>query len=105
MAKSPTRCSRRARGLPPIDRWSAIGRALLDHLEKIWREPDEGIWEVRGTRQQFTLSKVMAWVAFDRAVKAVEQLGVPGSIERWCVIREAINADVCRNGFDSTAED
>jgi len=90
----------RAHGLLPVDRWSAIGRALLDHLETIWREPDEGIWEVRGPRQHFTHSKVMAWVAFDRAVKAVEQLGVPGSIERWRTIREAIHADVCRNGFD-----
>jgi GH15 family glucan-1,4-alpha-glucosidase len=90
----------RAHGLPRIDRWSAIGRALLDHLETIWREPDEGIWEVRGPRRHFTHSKVMAWVAFDRAVKAVEQLGAPGSIERWRKIRDAIHTDVCQNGFD-----
>jgi GH15 family glucan-1,4-alpha-glucosidase len=91
----------RLHGLPRIDRWSAIGRALLDHLETIWREPDEGIWEVRGHRQHFTHSKVMAWVAFDRAVRAVEQLGVPGSLERWRKIRDAIHADVCQNGFDN----
>lgn len=91
----------RIHGLPPIDRWSAIARALLDHLETIWHEPDEGIWEVRGPRQHFTHSKVMAWVAFDRAVRAVEQLGVPGSTERWRQIRDAIHADVCQNGFDN----
>jgi GH15 family glucan-1,4-alpha-glucosidase len=90
----------RAHGLPPVDRWSAISRALLDHLETIWREPDEGIWEVRGPRQHFTHSKVMAWVAFDRAVKAVEQLGISGELDRWRAIREAIHSDVCRRGFD-----
>ena len=88
-------------GLPPVDRWSAIGRAFLDHLEGIWREPDEGIWEVRGPRQHFTHSKVMAWVAFDRAVKWVEQLGVESPIDRWRTVRDEIHADVCRNGFDS----
>jgi GH15 family glucan-1,4-alpha-glucosidase len=88
-------------GLPPVDRWWAIGRAFLDHLETIWREPDEGIWEVRGPRRHFTHSKVMAWVAFDRAVKWVEKLGVASPIDRWRQVRDAIHADVCRNGFDS----
>jgi GH15 family glucan-1,4-alpha-glucosidase len=82
----------RSHGLPPAERWSAIARAFLDHLEIIWREPDEGIWEVRGPRQHFTHSKVMAWVAFDRAVKAVEQLAVDGPIERWQEVRDAIHA-------------
>ena len=50
--------------------------ALLAHLKKIWREPDEGIWEVRGGRKQFTYSKIMAWVAFDRAVKSTEEFGI-----------------------------
>lgn len=90
----------RVHGLPPVARWSAIGRAFLDHLESIWREPDEGIWEVRGPPQHFTYSKVMAWVAFDRAVKGAEQLGVPGPVERWRQVRAEIHADVCRNGFD-----
>jgi GH15 family glucan-1,4-alpha-glucosidase len=90
----------RSHGLPPAERWSAIGRAFLDHLEMIWREPDEGIWEVRGPRQHFTHSKVMAWVAFDRAVKAVEQLSVDGPIEHWRGVRDAIHADVCQNAFD-----
>ena len=91
----------RLHGLPSVERWSAIGRAFLDHLETIWREPDEGIWEVRGPRQHFTHSKVMAWVAFDRAVKSIEQLGIEGPIGRWQIIRDEIHADVCRNGFDS----
>jgi GH15 family glucan-1,4-alpha-glucosidase len=90
----------RLHGLPPAERWTAIGRALLAHLETVWREPDEGIWEVRGPRQHFTHSKVMAWVAFDRAVKSVEQLGLAGPIDRWRALRDEIHADVCRNGFD-----
>jgi GH15 family glucan-1,4-alpha-glucosidase len=90
-----------AHGLPAVERWSAIGRAFLDHLETIWRKPDEGIWEVRGPRQHFTHSKVMAWVAFDRAVKAVEQLAVVGPIDRWRTVRDEIHADVCRKGFDT----
>jgi GH15 family glucan-1,4-alpha-glucosidase len=91
----------RRHGLPRIKRWSAIARALLDHLETIWREPDEGIWEVRGPRQHFVHSKVMAWVAFDRAIKFVEELGGSGPIERWRAVRDAIHADVCHNGFDA----
>jgi GH15 family glucan-1,4-alpha-glucosidase len=90
----------RLHGLPAIPRWSAIGRAFLDHLETVWREPDEGIWEVRGPRQHFTHSKVMAWVAFDRAARSVEELGVDGPAGRWRAFRDAIHADVCRNGFD-----
>ncbi|WP_245280030.1 glycoside hydrolase family 15 protein [Hyphomicrobium sp. 99] len=90
----------RLHGLPPVDRWSAIACAFLEHLEGIWREPDEGIWEVRGPPQHFTYSKVMAWVAFDRAVKSVEQLAVVGPVDRWRTVRDAIHADVCGNGFD-----
>ncbi len=89
------------RGLPFVDRWRAIGRAFLDHLETVWRQPDEGIWEVRGRRQHFTYSKVMAWVAFDRAVKWVEHHGAESTVERWRMIRDEIHADVCRNGFNS----
>jgi GH15 family glucan-1,4-alpha-glucosidase len=91
----------RLNGLPAVAWATVIGRAFLDHLEAIWREPDEGIWEVRGPRQHFTHSKVMAWVAFDRAVKSVEQLGVAGPADHWRVVRDAIHADVSRNGFDS----
>ena len=74
--------------------------ALLDHLEKIWREPDQGIWEVRGSRRQFTHSKVMSWVAFDSAIKSCEQFGLRGPLDRWRKVRQEIHDDVCRNGFN-----
>ena len=90
----------RVQGLPPNARSRAIGGAMLDYLERSWTQPDEGIWEVRGPRQHFTHSKVMAWVAFDRAVKAVEQLGVDGPVERWSTLRDRIHREVCRNAFD-----
>jgi GH15 family glucan-1,4-alpha-glucosidase len=77
-----------------------LQRALLDHLETIWREPDEGIWEVRNGRRQFTYSKVMAWVAFDRAVKAVEKSDLDGPVARWRALRDSIHEEVCRNGFN-----
>ena len=73
---------------------------LLRHLEKIWQEPDEGIWEVRGPRQQFTHSKVMAWVAFDRAVKSYEQFGIDGPVEHWREMRQQIHDNVCRKAYD-----
>ena len=74
---------------------------LLRHLESVWQEPDEGIWEVRGGRKQFAYSKIMAWVAFDRAIKAVEQFGVAGPVDRWRAIREEIHDQVCRNTFNA----
>jgi GH15 family glucan-1,4-alpha-glucosidase len=77
-----------------------LQRALLDHLEKVWQEKDEGMWEVRGRKRHFTYSKIMCWVAFDRAVKAVEQFGREGPVERWREVRERIHADVCRRGFN-----
>ncbi|MDO9411277.1 MAG: glycoside hydrolase family 15 protein [Pseudolabrys sp.] len=78
-----------------------LERALLLHLEKIWTEPDEGIWEVRGERQHFTHSKVMAWVAFDRAIKSAESHNLPGPIDDWRAIRTQIHADVCARGYDA----
>jgi GH15 family glucan-1,4-alpha-glucosidase len=87
-------------GLPPDSfAWSVLGH-LLDFLESAWREPDEGIWEVRGPRQHFTHSKMMSWVAFDRAVKSVERCGVQGPIDRWRGIRDAIHDEVCARGFN-----
>jgi GH15 family glucan-1,4-alpha-glucosidase len=84
------------------DRWAwSLECALLDSLETQWREPDEGIWEVRGPRRQFTHSKVMAWVAFDRAIKSVEQFGLEGPVGRWRAIRDQIHAEVCARGFDA----
>jgi len=74
--------------------------ALVSHLETIWREPDEGIWEVRGGARHFTHSKVMAWVAFDRAVRSIEEFGLEGPLERWRSVRSAIHRDVCELGFD-----
>ena len=94
----------RLRGMPGSARSRAIGGALLDHLENTWTQPDEGIWEVRGPRQHFTHSKVMAWVAFDRAVKAVEQLGVDGPADRWAAMRDRIHDEVCRKAFDPELE-
>lgn len=74
---------------------------LLDHLESIWTQPDHGIWEMRGDPQQFTYSKVMTWVAFDRALKSAEQFGLDGPLDRWPGLRQEIHQDVCRNGFNS----
>jgi GH15 family glucan-1,4-alpha-glucosidase len=73
---------------------------LLDHLEKIWAKPDHGIWEVRGGQQHFTNSKIMAWVAFDRAIRTVEHFKLEGPVERWRKLRGAVHADVCRYGFN-----
>ena len=78
--------------------WGLQG-ALLTHLEKVWVQPDEGIWEVRGPPRHFTYSKIMAWVAFDRAVKMVEGLGLPGPVERWRELRDRIHRDVCEGGY------
>ena len=74
--------------------------ALAEHLKKIWREPDHGIWEMRGPPQHFTYSKVMAWVAFDRAIKSAETFGLDAPLEEWRKLREQICDDVCEHGFD-----
>jgi GH15 family glucan-1,4-alpha-glucosidase len=78
-----------------------LERALLLHLEKIWTEPDEGIWEVRGDRQHFTYSKVMSWVAFDRAIKSAEGHDLPGPVAQWRALRQRIHNDVCERGYDA----
>jgi GH15 family glucan-1,4-alpha-glucosidase len=77
-----------------------LGRHVLGLLEQRWRQPDEGIWEVRGERRHFTHSKVMAWVAFDRGIKLCEEFGREGPVERWRVIREEIHAEVCREAWN-----
>jgi GH15 family glucan-1,4-alpha-glucosidase len=79
----------------------AFQRALLDHLAEVWREPDHGLWEVRGDARHFTYSKVMAWVAFERGVRAVKRLGLEGPIERWEALCRQIHAEVCAKGFDA----
>jgi len=78
-----------------------LQKAIMDFLEGVWREPDEGIWEVRGPRRHFTHSKVMAWAAADRAVKAVEQGGLDGPADRWRRLRADIHAEVCAQGYDA----
>ena len=88
-------------GLEPNPFAREILKQLLDFLEGAWREPDEGIWEMRGPRQHFVHSKVMAWLAFDRAADAVERFGIDGPAERWRAQREAIRAEVLREGYDS----
>ena len=82
------------------DAWRLTGR-LFDWLESAWREPDEGIWEVRGPRRHFTHSKVMAWVAFDRAVKTIERLGRDGPLDRLKAARKAIKDAVLREGYNT----
>ena len=69
----------------------ALECALVEHLETIWDKPDDGIWEVRGGRKHFTHSKVMAWVAFDRAIRSVEEFGLDGPVAHWREIRDAIH--------------
>lgn len=75
-------------------------KTLVAHLEQIWREPDDGIWEVRGGRQQFTFSKVMAWVALDRSVRDAERFALQAPLKRWRHVRDQIHATVCEQGFD-----
>jgi GH15 family glucan-1,4-alpha-glucosidase len=91
--------ARRA-GIPADPNVWEMQKALVRHLEGAWREPDEGIWEVRGPRRHFTHSKVMAWVAFDRAVKAVERFGLEGPVDRWRDLREEVHREICARGYD-----
>jgi GH15 family glucan-1,4-alpha-glucosidase len=90
----------RCQGLPPSDdAWGVTGK-IFEWLESGWREADEGIWEVRGPRRHFTHSKVMAWVAFDRAVKTVQRFGRDGPLDRWKAARRAIKEEVLREGYN-----
>jgi GH15 family glucan-1,4-alpha-glucosidase len=91
----------RQAGLPADrDAW-ALQVALMNHLESAWEEPDNGLWEVRGDRQHFTHSKVMAWVAADRMARSVRGYGLPGPAERWERLRDRIHRDVVTNAFDA----
>ncbi|MDQ2778485.1 MAG: glycoside hydrolase family 15 protein [Pseudomonadota bacterium] len=92
----------RMAGLPPQPHAWRIQRTILDFLSVHWRDPDEGIWEVRGPRRHFVHSKVMAWVAFDRAVKEVELFQLDGPVDEWRRTRDEIHAQVCERGFDTT---
>ncbi|AYA25339.1 glycoside hydrolase family 15 protein [Rhodococcus rhodochrous] len=77
-------------------RWQAV----IEHVEKIWRDPDDGIWETRGPRRDFTQSKVMAWVVFDRAVRIAEGFGLDAPLERWKRTRDEIHHEICERGYD-----
>ncbi len=91
----------RLNGLDALPEAWDLNRKLLDWLETGWREADEGIWEVRGPRRHFTHSKVMAWVAFDRAVRSVELFGVEGPVDRWRALREEVHTEVCREAWNA----
>jgi GH15 family glucan-1,4-alpha-glucosidase len=91
----------RSAGLEPDEASWQLQRVILDHLESVWQRPDEGIWEVRGRQRHFTYSKVMAWVAMDRAVKAVERFRLDGPVERWRCLRKLIHEQICRESFDA----
>jgi GH15 family glucan-1,4-alpha-glucosidase len=88
-------------GLPPSEDAWRVQRALMRFLESGWKKPDEGIWEVRGPQRHFTHSKVMAWVAFDRAVAGVEKFALEGPVERWRAFRDEIRAEILEKGFRS----
>jgi GH15 family glucan-1,4-alpha-glucosidase len=79
---------------------AAIERDWIKYLEEVWMQPDEGIWEVRGERQQFTHSKVMAWVAVDRAIKDFERFKLAAPLDHWRGLRDKIHKDVCQHGFN-----
>jgi GH15 family glucan-1,4-alpha-glucosidase len=76
-------------------------RAPIEYVEKIWREPDDGIWEARGPRRHYTYSKVMAWVVFDRAIRIAEQFDLEAPLDHWRQIRDEIHAEVCERGYDA----
>jgi GH15 family glucan-1,4-alpha-glucosidase len=90
----------RCAGMVPDPTAWALQKALITHVERHWTEPDEGIWEVRSGRRHFTHSKVMAWVAIDRAVQAVERFGLDGPAGRWRALRDRMHEEICRRGVD-----
>ncbi|HEV2810384.1 MAG TPA: glycoside hydrolase family 15 protein [Acidimicrobiales bacterium] len=91
----------RRSGIESDDAAWSLQRALLANLEEVWDQPDEGIWEVRSGRQHFTHSKVMAWVALDRAVAGIERYGLDGPLDRWRALRDRIHGEVCTEGYDA----
>jgi GH15 family glucan-1,4-alpha-glucosidase len=90
----------REAGLPDDERAWAVQQALLEHLEQHWRDPDQGLWEMRGEPRHFVHSKVMAWVAFDRAAQAVAEQGLPGDADHYRQLRDAVHANVLEHGLD-----
>jgi GH15 family glucan-1,4-alpha-glucosidase len=91
----------RSAGMPIVPQGWEIQRAMTDFLSRAWRQPDEGLWEVRGGRRHFVHSKVMVWVAFDRAVRALERYPqLDGDPEGWRAMREEVHQEVCERGYD-----
>ncbi len=90
----------RQHGLEESEQSWAIQLVLLEHLEKTWDQPDSGLWEMRGPRRHFTQSGVMAWAAFDRGVRAVEEHGLEGPVDRWRELRDHVHATVIERGYD-----
>jgi GH15 family glucan-1,4-alpha-glucosidase len=91
----------RSHGLALEEAGWSLQRTLVKHLETIWQEPDEGIWEIRGPRRHFTYSKVMVWVAVDRMVKSVEEFDLDGPVAHWRALRHEIHDDICENGLNA----
>jgi GH15 family glucan-1,4-alpha-glucosidase len=87
-------------GLRPQHHLVSLQQMLLDHLEQAWTEPDQGLWETRGEPRHHVHSKVMCWVAFDRAVRLAEDHARPGPVDRWRRVRDRIHREVCEQGFD-----
>jgi GH15 family glucan-1,4-alpha-glucosidase len=88
-------------GLPENAAAWSLQLALLSHLEDVWREPDEGIWEMRSGGRHFTYSKVMAWVAFDRGIRSAQEFGHKAPVEKWQQLRQTIHDDICTHGYNS----
>ena len=91
----------RSLGLAPVGAGWPLQQKLIEHLEQVWEQPDEGIWEVRGGRRHFTFSKVMAWVALDRTVRDAERFKFSAPLESWRKVRDSMHATICERGFDS----
>jgi len=92
--------AREAKLAPLAEAWRLEG-VLLSQLETVWQKPDNGIWEMRGEPRAFTHSRLMCWVAFDRAIESARRFNLKGPIDRWRELRDTIHADICENGFDS----
>jgi GH15 family glucan-1,4-alpha-glucosidase len=91
----------RRKGLARLEVAWCLEKALVRHIENIWVKPDDGIWEVRGKRRHFVHSKVMAWVAVDRAVRTIQEFGEEGPLERWMRLRSEMHDEICRLGFSN----
>ncbi|MBS1303312.1 glycoside hydrolase family 15 protein [Loktanella sp. SALINAS62] len=91
----------RSSGLSLNEAYSGLLLKLMKQLEEVWRRPDEGIWEVRGGRQHFVHSKLMSWVAFDRAIRFAEEFGLQGPVDRWYRLRAEVRAEILERGYDA----